>query len=222
MALVVHLETLYFTVDQEHPVGTLIEGIWNHSPHQARAITRNRIFTDQKLTPLCEGMLKVAAKRYSRVEEIDYKRILAEWKTNKNCIEIEAVKPILKPLPFSFETCTVEQVAALSNLKIGAILLDTEKKVVSWGWNDHYPNKTMHAEIMLIKNFISRTGLEKIPAGYTLICSLQPCAMCAGYLYEYSKEFKSLSIHYQKEDLGPFAQNSLLVKGSPLYMKCFG
>lgn len=221
MALIVHQETLYFTRCKKHPVTTLIEGIWTKDPENARAITRNRIYTHLPLTPACEGMLKVAAKRVSTVGSAEYDALLSEWKMSKTAVEIPEIKPTLRTLPFSFESCTASEVAKLSKLNIGAVLLDENNKVVSWGWNDHFPNKIIHAEIMLVKNFQARTGIAKIPANYRLISTLQPCAMCAGYLYEHCDDFKSLKIEYEKEDPGPFAQNSILVPGSQLFKKCF-
>jgi hypothetical protein len=44
-------------------VTRLVEGVCAQFPNQSRAILRERIFSKRPLTPACEGMIKVVAKR---------------------------------------------------------------------------------------------------------------------------------------------------------------
>lgn len=230
MALVVHREKLFFTRADHCPVGTLIEGIWNQFPDDARYITRNRIHTQQPLTPLCEGMLMVAAKRASVISPAEYKNLWDTFIQSKTPVEI--LRPVHQPQspPFKFDDRytipaameVAKRLAELSPMKIGAVLLNFDQQIVSFGWNNHFKNRVQHAEILLVKNFISQSGLMKIPRGYTLVTTLEPCAMCAGYLHEYCEDLADLKIIFDQADPGPFAQSSILKPGSHLHGKHFG
>ena len=224
-AFLLHHHVLYFTCLAQHPVGSLIEGIWIQYSDQARAITRNRVYSYQPLTPLCGGMLKVAGKRSSVLSALEFDQQLCELNFNEK-IEIthhssfisSSIPIPTEPVTHEYALMVAKQLAAYSKLGIAAVLLDEQKKIVSSGWNDHSINKTMHAEIMLVKNFFSQYQ-KKIPPNYTLVTTLQPCAMCAGYLHAFCDDFNSLKVIYEKADLGPFAQNSILVPGSPLWTR---
>lgn len=225
-AFVAHQNQLYFSAATDHPVGALIEGIWTLDPAQARAITRNRIFTGQALSPLCDGMLRVAGKRASVLDHSEFERQWMDAQNGKNKIEVRP-QDLSTPCPVEIDDrsysqnealVVAQQIAEHSKLKIGAALLDEAGRIVSWGWNEHFPNKIIHAEVMLVKNYHSQFK-KKIPPGHTLVSTLQPCAMCAGYLHGHCENFSSLKITYEEEDPGPNAQNSILVAGSSLWMK---
>jgi len=227
-AFLVHRDVLYFTRNLQYPVGALIEGVWALVPDQARAITRNRIFSSHPLTHLCEGMLMVAAKRSSYFDsEVYQQKFLATSHLSRIEVSLPGTEifPSLRSIPsesLSEDQAmeTAERLAKNSSLGIAAVLLDEDKKIVSYGWNNHFPNKILHAEIMLVKNFVAQYK-SIIPKNYTLISTLQPCAMCAGYLHQHCEDFNSLKIIYKDTDPGKFAQNSILVPGSYLYKKRF-
>ena len=229
MALVVHQDHLYYTRNEPFPVGTLIERIWSQFPDQARSISRKRIFTSSPLTPLCEGMLKVAGKRATQLITDEYLKIFNSLSETNKTILISKTNEHYIEFPFSTVQefyskddglKLAESLADLSKNKIGAILLDPNGSLISWGWNQHHHNKTLHAEVMLVKNYVAKYN-KKIPMGCTLISTLQPCAMCAGYIYGHSEDFSSIKIIYSQPDLGPKAQNSILVPGSQLWKNAF-
>jgi pyrimidine deaminase RibD-like protein len=225
MALVVHQNNFYYNDEEQFSVGSLIEEIWKQLPQEARHITRNRVYFTVPLTPFCDGILKVAGKRASLISAIEYNQKLDELFNTKTPIKIKSTQKNKLDFPFpqkkslyTFEEAMnlAESLTEFSKIKIGAVLLDSKNQLISWGWNQHSDIKTHHAEIMLINNYIA-TFQSKIPPQCTLITTLQPCAMCAGYLHAFCEDFNSLKIIYKNKDPGPKAQNSILVPGSPLW-----
>jgi len=225
-AFLIHQDELHYTDSLEYPVSTLIESIWKTLPQFARAITRNRIFYDRSLEPICQGMIKVAAKRSSLLTHVEFQALInSEMKTKTLVRHFKQDSfydcPIKKPIAFNDIEHAMNfalELAEVSNSSVGAILLDENYNLISWGWNEHFKNRVLHAEIMVVKNFIKQFQ-NSIPQKFTLITTLQPCAMCAGYLHAHSESFCSLKIVYLNEDLGPFAQNSILISGTDLYKK---
>lgn len=65
---------------------------------------------------------------------------------------------------------------------IGAVLLDAAGEVLATGRNapiaTHDP--TAHAEIVALRTACAALGNYRLPAGTTLVVTLEPCAMCAG------------------------------------------
>lgn len=65
---------------------------------------------------------------------------------------------------------------------IGAVLLDAAGAVLATGRNapisTHDP--TAHAEIVALRAACAALGNYRLPAGTTLVVTLEPCAMCAG------------------------------------------
>jgi len=63
---------------------------------------------------------------------------------------------------------------------VGALVI-RDNQILSTGSNrnlaDHDP--TAHAEIVALREAAARTGNHRLP-GCTLICTIEPCAMCAG------------------------------------------
>jgi tRNA(Arg) A34 adenosine deaminase TadA len=225
-AFLIHQNELHFTESTLIPISDLIESIWLTDPDRARSITRNRIFHFSKASPACAGMIKVAAKRSSQLPFVEFEKCFEEALVDRGLIRHQR-KMILRDPPITLpQKCDsihsamdlALKLADHSTSKIGALLLNSEKEVISWGWNQHHENRVMHAELMLIHHHMIKHG-KSVPAHSTLITTLQPCAMCAGYLHAHSDDFNSLKIIYLKEDQGPFAQNSILMKGSDLFLK---
>lgn len=225
-AFLVHQGDLHFTESITNPVSTLIESIWDSGHQFARAITRNRIYFHQDLDPICEGMLKVAAKRATRLPFHEFLKHFDSEIEKKSPVQHHHQSRFFEspiPTPTSFRDIDhsmsfAMELAKASNSSVGSILIDDHFNLISWGWNDHFKNRVLHAEVMVIKNY-QQQFKKKIPEKCLLITTLQPCAMCAGYLHAYSEDFSSLRIIFSKEDLGPFAQNSILIPGSDLYKK---
>ncbi|MBU6372904.1 MAG: nucleoside deaminase [Alphaproteobacteria bacterium] len=72
--------------------------------------------------------------------------------------------------------------AAAGEAPIGAVLLDAAGAVLATGRNapiaTHDP--TAHAEVVALRAACAALGNYRLPAGTTLVVSLEPCAMCAG------------------------------------------
>lgn len=209
----------------ETPVSVLCEGLAAKFPAQAKAVLRNRIFTNYEPTPFCEGVVKVAAKRLSVLSELEFQ---AQLSTNGS---IERIEPISTPpaaernnsrpsLQSSDEIKTLlhQLRGDSSGLKVGAALLSPDQKVLSCASNQTETNPLWHAEYLSIKRYIEMSK-AKVAKGSHLYVSLQPCAMCAGYLHHVSENFSQTHIHYLEKDPGPKAQNSVLAEGSDLWKK---
>ncbi len=223
-SFVVHEDRVYFSKSTLFPIGELLEFIWTDEPKWARSITRNRIYTRIKPSPLCQGMIKVVGKRYTFLSEDDFFNLFLE-QINRKKPTPSQISNQNWPYPLAYfpPILTVsegiqlaKEISKNSLNKIGAILLDENMKLVSWGWNDHHSNRIIHAEIMLVKNYRFNYG-KLIPKNFKLITTLLPCAMCAGYLHGYCEDFHSLEVFYINDDRGPFAQNSILFQNSSLY-----
>jgi tRNA(adenine34) deaminase len=67
------------------------------------------------------------------------------------------------------------------DVPVGAIVINKDGVVVGKGSNEREANNdpTAHAEIVAIRNAASRLQNSRLD-GYTLIVTLEPCAMCAG------------------------------------------
>ena len=242
-AFLVNENTVYFTRSDVvptpkapyTPLAALIEGIWNINPEFANKILRNHLCSFYLRTPLCDGMIKVAAKRARIMTEFE-SYDMTEKLANKKWVEVFAdVKTQLgefssligKKISNEEALNLVHQFAKKSELKevrsesdrpVGAILLSKENEVLSLGWNTNAKQRIHHCEVNLIRNYLLRTG-KLIPADSTLVVSLKPCAMCAAQLLTFSEDFSSLRVLYLEDDPGPAATNSVLVAGSDLAKK---
>jgi tRNA(Arg) A34 adenosine deaminase TadA len=225
-AFLIHEQTIHFTSDTDHPVTALLESIWDQDPDQARAITRNRIIHSAPLTPSCQGMIKVVGKRASQVSESTLATLFDQLITDHLTVKHKRVSRLVSTpiqLPAAAISITdamiiAREFSALSIKGIGAVLLGPDNRILSYGWNDHFKNRVNHAEIMLIRNH-QQLHRKLIPRGSTLVVTLQPCAMCAGYLHAHCEDFNHLNIVYAETDPGRFAQNSILIEGSDLHRK---
>src|ERR1700747_1274571 len=64
---------------------------------------------------------------------------------------------------------------------VGALLVSTRGKILSWGLNMGRINATLHAEVSVIKAFqASQSPSAEMPAETRLYTSLEPCFMCSG------------------------------------------
>ena len=77
------------------------------------------------------------------------------------------------------------EAAAVSEIPVGAVVLDTEGRIVSEGRNNrettHDP--TGHAEIEALRGAAAAVGSWNLD-GHTLVVTLEPCLMCAGAILQ--------------------------------------
>jgi hypothetical protein len=216
----------------ETAVTRLIEGVCAQFPKQSFAILRERIFSRQPLTPACEGMIRVVAKRASFLPEIEYVEAFLNASADGSRIEVSPNEPLLFDIPnapkfFGAEKEVAEFAITLRSQSfqgdirkpVACVLISSSNEVLAYAWNTNEKNRAQHAELNLIRS-LKTHGLHKIPASATLIVTLKPCAMCAAQIFTAAAENSStLKIIYLEDDLGPMAQNSVLVKGSTLWTK---
>jgi tRNA(adenine34) deaminase len=67
------------------------------------------------------------------------------------------------------------------DVPVGAIILNEKNEIVSQGCNrrEDLDDPTAHAEIVAIRAAAQSLGTWRLD-GYTLVVTLEPCAMCAG------------------------------------------
>jgi len=67
------------------------------------------------------------------------------------------------------------------DVPVGAIILNEKNEIVSQGCNrrEDLDDPTAHAEIVAIRAAAQSLGIWRLD-GYTLVVTLEPCAMCAG------------------------------------------
>ena len=195
-------------------VARLISGIYAAEPRMARKWVRGRIFTTQKsLTSLCRGIVKVAAKRITRVVP------------SPSSPEIEALmelrgRALVRKLPATPRTGGAdpaalefpaddilhspdEVIAELRRLRqehvragasgpqhryerdrdVIALLVDREGRVLARARNTNATERTRHAEMNLVQGWWEHHR-RPLPAGCTLWVTLKPCRMCAGAIWE--------------------------------------
>ena len=240
-AFLIHDQKIYVPdVPKDHlrahtPITVLIEGICAQFPDQARIILRERICTKTPLTPRCDGMIKVAAKRASILDEDNFSDRFLEAETESTIIHVtpaETPKFEIADAPKSFETLELAYTFTLklkgyskaqpelsrSDRMVGALLLGPQNETLAYAWNTNGSNRTQHAELNLLRTYLKNGGI-KIPANSTLVVSLKPCAMCAAQILAFAESISTLKIIYLENDPGPKAQNSVLQKDSEQWKK---
>jgi tRNA(Arg) A34 adenosine deaminase TadA len=231
-AFLVHEDTLF--VPEEGPmfsaahtsITRLIEGICKHDPQNARKILRERIFTRIPLTPLCEGMIKVVAKRFSILNNPSFENHFLETALTAKTVP---VSPGITP-DFHFAESPERlkthreardfalRLKPLSARSVGAALMGPDGELLAYAWNTHAQIRTEHAEMNLVRS-LERKGWKHFPDHCTVVTTLKPCAMCAAALYQFSKPGAQVSVLYVEDDPGPKAKNSVLMKHSSLWKK---
>jgi tRNA(Arg) A34 adenosine deaminase TadA len=233
-------EQLGFALDQPFtPYTHLIEGVWNHDSSMARKILRNRIYSPFERTPLCDGMIKVAAKRANVVSQEDFEarvKSLAkfEWiEVTPAATPVQKAKSKIdekikgKTLTLGEAVAVAEELSLASyqtegaeaeEIGVGAVLLNRGGKVLTTAYNQNFDNRTQHAELLLIRNYLQAHG-EVIPANSKLIVTLKPCAMCAAQILTFAKDIESLEIIFVNDDEGSFANNTVLIPETDLHDK---
>lgn len=233
-------DTIYFSRSPRPVTGPysaivqLIQGIYEHDPAFARRHVRNRIFATATPTPMCLGMIRVAARRlYSSVTPVAHDDIEAGAKL----VEVQSPRPKEPPHSFSdgqalpqkvtspahalevVEKLAREQMHAglaprhASDRAIAAALVDESGAVLSYGVNTNARNRTLHAEVNLLQGFYARTG-KPVPARASLYSSMKPCRMCAAMLWQMCEDVASIKVVYAEFDPGPNAKETILDAGS--------
>ncbi len=204
---------------------TLVRGLCEGFPLESLTLTRERIFTSYPLLPLCEGMIKVAAKRATVLDD----EAFHEETTNFSGDSIEVLPPPgfefhdsnlpLKSVhPFRSIPEFLEELKkkATGKTRVSALLTDREGMVITSSWSRTGLNRTHHAELQLVQN-LYHSGVVYFPDHSTLWISLRPCAMCSAQILGLMRRSKGFKVRFLEDDSGPMSKNSCLFEGSDLW-----
>lgn len=88
--------------------------------------------------------------------------------------------PIKAPGHMDLALAQAAAAAARGEVPVGAVLADTEGRIVAEAGNRtrELSDPTAHAEILVIRDACLRLGAERL-TGFDLYVTLEPCAMCA-------------------------------------------
>lgn len=218
------------------PVTQLIQYLFDKYIDHSFFILRKRIFTTEKLTDLCQSMVRITAKRATgaiqgqdhgilienKMEKLVDKedlliqsqhRQMHEFNQDKN-IHPQTAPKILKNL---LEKIPRGEVLHDYNRAIVAILADSEGKIISIAGNNNFKNKTLHAEICLMQDYATKFK-KRVPAGSIIYSSLKPCKMCSDAILQYCEKAE-VRVYFLEDDPGPLARDISLdrvYKISPL------
>jgi pyrimidine deaminase RibD-like protein len=109
-------------------------------------------------------------------------------------------------------------IRAEQHRSIEAWLLDADGRLLSWGTNTSGRNRTSHAEMNLLRSWWIRTR-RAVPNGSRLICTLEPCPMCAGALVESLESLTNFTVEYLEPESGTAVRRSVL-RNSHLASHC--
>ena len=75
------------------------------------------------------------------------------------------------------------QANAQDEVPVGAVLVHNQE-LIGRGFNARETSGRVvsHAEIMALEDYSARTGEWRVPAGTTLVVTVEPCLMCVGAL----------------------------------------
>ncbi len=74
-----------------------------------------------------------------------------------------------------------EAAALWGDVPVGAVVLDADGEIMSWGANEREKREdpTAHAEVLALRAAAAARGSWRL-TGATLVVTLEPCTMCAG------------------------------------------
>lgn len=198
----------------------LVQGLFDRHIDHSFFILRNRIFTTARVTAMCQGMVKVVAKRLQgEVQAIDHGHGLSFEKIIVGDDEVFAPITLLsvenqlalesiQALEETSKLAWVKKIAALNargevlhdyDRDIACLLLGPLGEILSYGLNSNSKNKTLHAEVNMVQRFFREKGV-KLPAGMKLYTTRKPCKMCAGMIHDWSDNPAALEIYYLEDD----------------------
>lgn len=195
----------------------LIDGIWQLAPGSAHFILRSRIYTDAPLTELCRGALLICAKRATfvgQVPQIIASRMIQGLDAIQVWPESHRSDRSLALLPPPYTgTFRAEQ-----NRSIECWLLSREGRLLATAANSAGRNRTRHAEMNLLSSWWMRES-RPLPRGGRLIVTREPCAMCAGALWECIEDRDDFEVIFLEYERGTASQRSVL-KGHTILRHC--
>ena len=218
----------FFSGRFSSPVSSLVIGIAERFPAISKRILRERVFTNYLPTPVCEGMIRISAKRMSTLSPHEYSQMKIQH--SSSLVEIEAFAPrsfFLKEAPTAGTLIPLPEVPTLLNLirnqgsgqkKVGALALGPKGELVHYAWNTGESNPTLHAELNLCLG-IQRFQELPLPSGSTIWSTLEPCAMCAAQILNLYAQDMSVRVRFLEMDPGTATRNSCLKPETDLWVR---
>lgn len=213
----------------------LVQNIFEEFKDHSFFILRNRIFTSTAENELDRGLVKVTAKRIRFSVSENDQELVGLWNQTSEVIEIgrdqsefhsrykasvifpDEEKIVSYAEGFNFLNRVIQsnqpqgfEALALHdrNRNVGAMLLSPKRQVLAYALNSSSINKTLHAEINLIQEFVRTRGL--VPLGCTLLVTHKPCKMCSGAIFSAAESPQQLKVFYQIEERGTHSTSTVL------------
>ncbi|WP_413585563.1 Bd3614 family nucleic acid deaminase [Bdellovibrio sp. HCB274] len=245
VAFVVFKGSVYFSyyrkdlLSPSSAVVKLLQGLFDRHIDHSFFILRQRIYTTERLTEMCRGMVKVVAKRATdqiqpeqdpyftetlNFIEIDHSENSLSAVHHLNTENRTSLAQIRDELKLQKADSHQQRLAAVASLaariprgevlhdydrSIAAALISSTGEILSYGFNSNSKNKTLHAEVNLVQRFFRESG-GKIPSGAVLYSTHKPCKMCAGMIYDWSESPKDLKVYYAVEETGGLSVQTVL------------
>lgn len=216
----------------------LLQGLFDEFVDHSFFILRQRIFFTGTATEMCRGMVKVVAKRMtdqivprdqgmrlqlsyhcagdgeptvirSRFLSAENKKPLFEVEGWLAARSPQVIADFLKAAKELTAWVPRGEVLHDYDREVGAVLLDREGRLLSYGLNSNSKNKTLHAEVNLLQRLYLERG-QMVPPGAQLYVTHKPCKMCAGMIYHWSEEPMELQVFYSVEEMGTHSRQTVL------------
>ncbi|WII72571.1 Bd3614 family nucleic acid deaminase [Bdellovibrio sp. 22V] len=216
----------------------LLQGVFDRFLDHSFFILRQRIFSTAPLSEMCQGMVKVVAKRitgnivplnpqmdlaftYEQVGAADAALLEVQHLNKENALTLQEVRDWFRHQSLHNHEDHLEAATRLAahvprgevlhdfDRNIAAVLVDEKDEVLSYGINSNSKNKTLHAEVNLLQRYFKETG-KKVPAGARLYSTHKPCKMCAGMIYHWSESPQNLQVYYAIEETGGLSRETVL------------
>ncbi len=227
--------------EHDSAVSALIEWVGYKQKRDQRSLLRRVIFLNHEPSPEDLLMIKIGAKRYSRVPsaenlptQIDQKaRAIERPQIRLQATPVHALasevtlwRQELRSL-FAQPQCAqsalelLDRIAASlerrkSSRRVGAALLCPKGRVLRVAFNMPWLCHIWHAEWLLLKEHLAENPLADLK-DHRVVSTLKPCRMCAALIQRsFSlREGTPPRVIYQHFDPGPQAARTLLNAGSP-------
>jgi tRNA(Arg) A34 adenosine deaminase TadA len=174
----------------------LVQAVYEACPGRAHTVLRRRIRTTSPVTALDRAVADVAAKRVAEVAPAGDGAIvgtdLAPWIAVARARGARAV--------FVPEAADAPDVRP--SREVLAVLVDPDGRPRLAARNAAETNRTLHAELNLVQAW------GRIPAGWRIRTSLQPCRMCAAVIVGAAEG--PIRVEYLEPDPGRLATRTLL------------
>lgn len=201
-------------------LSSLVEGIWQSFPGSAHFILRSRIYTTEPITELCRGTVIVCAKRSTFVPNVP-EQIANRMISGEHSIQVWPSEGVCSQNPLSLNSFTTSVSfgpRAEQNRSIECWLISREGRLLATATNRAGRNRIRHAEINLMHLWWMRER-RALPSGARLVVTLEPCAMCAGAIWECVSDKSDFEVVYLHADTGSAAARSVL-RAHPMLRHC--